>query len=94
MEIILLDKYLVRTDEYNFRLATVKKGKEPIVTIKDGKRDYSNFRREIYPSTFSQCLRWIKEFEIKNSDVTDVDELKQLIDEIDKKIEQIRRKFL
>ena len=93
MELILLDKYLIRTDEWNYILQPCLKGKDAVVIINDDKRDYSNFGRKVFPSSFSQCLRWIKDYEIKKSDVTTVEELKSLIDEIDKKIESVRRKF-
>lgn len=94
MEIILFKKYLIRTDEMNYRLSSVRDGKDAIIMKReDGSKDYSNFSSEVYPTSFSQCLQRIKEHEIKTSNVEDLDQLVDLLESIDQKIEAIRKKF-
>ena len=98
MELILFDKYLIRTDEYNYLFSILKDDREPIVKKIINKNnnvvsDYSNFSDPIFPRNFYRCLKLIKENEISSSNVRNIDELIELLNEIDNKINYIKNKF-
>jgi hypothetical protein len=95
MEIIVMNRHLIRTDERNYIVQTVKDGKEPIVLVDDGKPDYTNFGTPVFPSDFASCLKTIKDRELKGN-TKDVKTLKQClaaINEIDHEIKEIGKVF-
>lgn len=98
MELILFEKYLIRTDDYNYILQVVKEDKQAIVTKKINKNHnvvpcYDNFKAPTFFTKFTQVLKKIKEIEIMNDDIKTLDELINAIHVIDKKIEYIKSKF-
>jgi hypothetical protein len=106
MELILFDKYLVRGYEGGFVLSKVRDGFQPIVL--DGQResksnanqggmvayrDYSNFGKETYPSTFESVLASIRRQELSDREITTLEQLSETLKEI-KQIElEIQSKF-
>lgn len=95
MELILFDKYLIRTVDNSYLFHKVLNDKEPaIIENPVGKQKrYSNFSEPVYPTNFKMCLKKIKDLEIKDSNVTTLDELFGLLKSIDKKIDLIWDKF-
>jgi hypothetical protein len=95
MEVVLLNKYLVRTDSLNWMLSKVKDNKEPIVLskIKDDKEvsDYSNFGRETYPNDYADVLSQITQLELKTTPgINTIKKLVELTKEIHNNIEELR----
>ena len=93
MEIILFKKYLIRTDEYNFRLERVKEDKPAIISIKTNDKgekykDYSNFKVLGFHSNFSNCIKAIRrDTLLKDTDhINKIQELAKFIEEMDNKI--------
>ena len=82
LEIIVLDKYLIRGLDNCYGLSKVKDGKQPIILKNsklkkvDGvemvveKSNYSNFGDETFPSTFANCLKNIIDEEVRYSNIT------------------------
>lgn len=106
MELILFNKYLVRGYEYGFILSKVMDGKEPVVLdafrkseSKSNKgemiacRDYSNFGKETFPSTFEGVLSSIRNREISESEIRSVEQLVELLESIKKVELDIQSKF-
>jgi hypothetical protein len=106
MEIILFNKYLVRGYEYGFILSKVRDGKEPIILeasrVSEAKsnkgelityRDYSNFGKETFPSTFEGVLSSIRNLEIAESEIQSFEELVELLESIKKVELDIQSKF-
>lgn len=93
---IILDKYLLRTDELNYILSSKVKGKRPIITTNDeGKKDYSNFdtRNSTYHTSLHGVLKHIKEAYIRDSNVSSLDELFDLLGEIKLILNHIKEKL-
>lgn len=103
MELILFDKYLIRTDPYNYILVPVKDGKPAIVSMMEreikGKtvkmKDLSNFNRkkETYHGNLGSCLMKIKDYELKDEEILSIDDLLKVLDKIDDKINDIKERF-
>lgn len=93
---IILDKYLLRTDELNYILSSKVKGKRPIIKTDDeGKKDYSNFdtRNSTYHTSLHGVLKHIKEAYIRDSNVSSLDELFDLLGEIKLILNHIKEKL-
>lgn len=91
MELILFGKYLVRGYEGGFILSKVKEGKTPkvLVVLKPNSKgvlvatkDYSNFGKETYPTTFESVLASIRRQELSDRDITTLDQLSETLKEI------------
>lgn len=102
MELILFDKYLVRGYEGGFILSKVREGKTPevIETLKPNSKgvlvatkDYSNFGKETYPTTFGNVLISIRRQELSDSDITTLEQLNDKLEEIKKLEKDIQSKF-
>ena len=93
-ELILFNKYLIRADDFNFILGIKKPRKGAVINIKDGTKDYSNFKDTYFFPTFSGCLLKIKDLEIKQSNVKTAEDLIEKLNDIDSKILSIKNKFL
>lgn len=102
MELILFDKYLVRGYEFGFILSKVREDKiaEVLEVIKPNSKgvmvttkDYSNFGRETYHSTFEGVLRSVRRQELSDREIKTIDDLSKALKDI-KNIElNIQSKF-
>lgn len=101
-KLILFDKYLIRADDYCWILAVVKDGKPPVVTKKKKENknniitminDYSNFNDKAYYGSFADALRGIKDRELKESNINTIEQLVDKLNDIDNKINNIKKKF-
>lgn len=95
VELLLFDKYLIRTDGVrNWMVSQVKDNKEPVVLEdKDGKKVYTNFKNETYHSEFAGCLKEVKRRELITGNIKTLKDMIALIHEIDRKIDDIRDEF-
>ena len=96
MEMIIFDKFLVRSDELQYILSTKIKGKKAVVKVgDDGKKDYSNFdtRNSTYHNTVFGLLKSIREAHIRESNVKDLDELFDLLAETNYLLKSIKEKL-
>ncbi len=97
-ELILFNKYLIRTDRYNYILSIVKDNCEPIIKNKvinnKNTKDFSNFTDDTYHNTFGDTLKKIKELEIRMSNVNTINDLITVLNNIDNKIDEIKKKLV
>lgn len=96
MEMIILDKFLLRTDDYNYILSKKHKGKKAIIkTTDEGKKDYGNFdtRNSTYHKDLYSVLRNVKEAYIRESNVSNLNELFDLLSEIKLLLETLKEKL-
>lgn len=77
MEMIVLDKYLIKTDRYSYMVAT----KQP-----KAKGDGFNFLDASYFSTLDKAFKDIMERELRNSDITTLQELSQFLADLSARI--------
>ncbi|MBU5424982.1 DUF5405 family protein [Tissierella pigra] len=83
MKIQIDDKYQITSDSMNYILQEKRE-------VKEGK-DKGEVREVTlgYYGTITNALQGYKETQIRNSDVTTIDELMKLIKDLDKKIETL-----
>lgn len=105
LEIVILDKYLVRGMDTCYAFSRVKEGK-PAVVLRTEKikkingvevmaevPDYSNFGDECYPSTFAACLRKIVDEEVRYSNIkaSGIEGVKQIVNLVGEVNQKIER---
>lgn len=87
-DVLIADKYLVNHDGMQFTFKVLKEGHEPTISIKEHKingkigkfRNYDNFISvNKYNTSVEGLLLSIAEYEIGSDDITDLDELKEVI---------------
>lgn len=81
LEIVVLDKYLIRGLDKCYGFSKVKEGKKAEVLYKPQEKkvngvkqlvdtpDYSNFGDECFPSSFAACLDRILDEEVRTSNI-------------------------
>jgi len=79
MEIVVLDKYLIKTDNYSYMLAT----KLPKL-----KGDGFNLKEMSYFSTLDKVFNEIKERELRTSDISTLNELSDFLKDLSSRIEK------
>ena len=94
MRLEIFKKYLVKSNHYQFILYEKRKGKPFEAEVLEKGENYGNFYPPTYHSTFDSVLRRIKQSELLNSRVKNLDDLAKALKEIDKKIEDIGKKFM
>lgn len=83
MKIKIDDKYQITSDSMQYILQEKKQSKNDEREVKEY---YVNAG---YYGTFASALKNYKELQIRNSDVTTIDELMKFIKELDDKIEKL-----
>lgn len=83
MKIQIDNKYQISSDSMNYILQEKKQ------TVSNEGEEKSYVVNVGYYSTITNALQGYKELQIRNSDVTTIDELMKLIKELDKKIETL-----
>lgn len=83
MKIKIDDKYQITSDSMQYILQEKKQTKKDDVEVKDYEVNLG------YYSTITNALQGYKELQIRNSDVTTIDELMKLIKDLDDKIETL-----
>ena len=96
MEMIILDKFLLRSDDLQYILSTKYKGKKPVIKVdENGKKDYSNFdtRHSTYHTSIYSVLKTVREAYIRSSSVKNLDELFDLMAETNLLLKHIKEKL-
>ena len=91
---IVFDKYLIENDSNCYTVRQVKEDMKCEVLEKQlskGRigKDYSNFQDAKYYSNIKGCLKCIVEMEVKDSNLKELNDLIDLLDEINNKIDNL-----
>jgi len=78
MEIVVLDKYLIKSDSYSYMLAT------RLPKLKGGG---FNLLEQSYFGSLEKVFNEIKERELRNSEITTLTELSHLLQDLTSRIE-------